>query len=228
MILESGLCCFGIIAAIAILAIIYLFTIYNRLVTLRNNIDKAWANIDVMLKQRYDLVPNLVQAVQGYMKHEKQVFEDIAALRASFMGAGGPAEKAKANDALSGALKTIFAVSENYPDLKASTNFLELQKQLTVLENQIADRREFYNDSVLLYNNRIKSVPDTIIASAFGFKEKEYFKAGEEEQKAVQVKMEEQPPAPQPTGPQPTTQVAKQEEPKPQSPKKQNPKTKPK
>ncbi len=174
---------------VALLGVFYVFSIYNGLISLRNNIDKAWSNIDVLLKQRYDLVPNLVETVKGYMKHERATLEEITRLRTSALSASGPAEKAKINDGMSSALKTIFAVSENYPQLKASENFIELQKQLAALENQIADRREFYNDSVMLFNTRIHSVPDNIFAGMLGMKDKEYFKATDEEKKVVEVKI---------------------------------------
>ena len=170
---------------------VYVFSVYNGLVELRNNIEKSWANIDVVLKQRSDLIPNLVEAVKGYMKYEKGTLEGITKMRAAMMSAQTPGQKAKASDAISSALKSIFAVSENYPKLQASENFLDLQKQLTAMENQIADRREFYNHSVLLYNTRINSAPDNVFASTFGFKEKEYFKAAADEKEAVKVKMDE-------------------------------------
>jgi LemA protein len=176
---------------LALLAAFYLISIYNGLIQLRNNIDKAWANIDVLLKQRSDLIPNLVESVKGYMKYEKDVLEEITRLRTSIMAASGPAEKARSSEAISSALKTIFAVAENYPKLEASQNFLELQKQLAAIENQIADRREFYNDSVLLFNTRIHSLPDAIFAGMLGFRDKEYFKVAEEEKKVAEVKMEE-------------------------------------
>jgi LemA protein len=184
------ICCGGIVFGVLALLVFYLFSVYNGLVSLRNNMDKAWANIDVLLKQRTDLIPNLVEAVKGYMKYEKQVLTDITALRTSMMSAQTPREKAVASEGISAALKTIFAVSEKYPNLKANENFLQLQNQLVAIENQIADRREFYNDAVMLYNTRIKSVPDNIIAGMFNFRESEYFKVVEEEKKPVQVKME--------------------------------------
>jgi LemA protein len=184
----SGIVCCGVLfLAGGAVVVFYLFTVYNGLVGLRNNIEKSWANVDVVLKQRSDLVPNLVDTVKGYMKHERETLEKVTKLRAEIMAYESPAKKAKASDALSAALKSIFAVAENYPVLRASENFLELQKQITALENQIADRREFYNHAVLLYNNRIKSLPDLIIASVFGFKEKEYFKAEEAEKAPVKV-----------------------------------------
>ncbi|MBU0532159.1 LemA family protein [Candidatus Micrarchaeota archaeon] len=188
--LGIGLCLGFVFVVGFILAIFYFVSVYNGLVGLRNNIDKAWANIDVLLKQRSDLIPNLVETVKGYMKHERGTLETVTKLRAQIMAHNSPAKKAKASEALTGALKSIFAVAENYPALKASENFIELQKQITAIENQIADRREFYNDSVLLYNTRIKVLPDTLLASVLGYKEKEYFKATEEEKKLVDAKFE--------------------------------------
>ena len=190
MVFEIFICCGGLAFILAIMAAFYLFSIYNGLIELRNNIDRAFANIDVLLKQRYDLIPNLVEAVKGYSKYEKGLLSDLASIRTSMMKASTPGEKAKASDALSSSLKTVFAVAESYPELKASENFMALQKQLTAMENQIADRREFYNNSVLLYNNKIKSLPDMVIANAMSLKEKEYFKATAEEQKAVEVQMD--------------------------------------
>ncbi|MFH0737015.1 MAG: LemA family protein [Candidatus Micrarchaeota archaeon] len=187
---ELAICCGFIFVVLGALALFYVFSVYNGLISLRNNIDKAWANIDVLLKQRTDLIPNLVECVKGYMKHEKGVLTELARLRTSMMEAKTPGEKAKASEGLSSALKTVFAVAENYPKLEASSNFLELQKQLSAMENQIADRREFYNDSVLLFNTRIHSVPDMAFASMMGFRDKEYFKVLEEEKKPVAVKMD--------------------------------------
>ncbi len=183
-------CCGFFVFVLALLAAFYVFSIYNGLISLRNNIDKAWANIDVLLKQRTDLIPNLVETVKGYMKHERETLTEIARLRTQMMGAHGPAEKAKASEGISSALKSIFAVAENYPKLQASENFMKLQEQLSAIENQIADRREFYNDSVMLFNTRIHSLPDTLFASMMGLKDKEYFKVSEEDKKPVQVKMD--------------------------------------
>jgi LemA protein len=183
------LCCGFFAFVLALLAGFYVFSIYNGLISLRNNIEKAWANIDVLLKQRTDLIPNLVETVKGYMKYERSVLTNITALRTSMMGATTPGEKAKASEGISAALKSIFAVAENYPQLQASQSFLKLQEQLSAMENQIADRREFYNDSVLLFNTRIHSLPDMLFASLMGLKDKEYFKVAEEEKEAVKVKL---------------------------------------
>jgi LemA protein len=193
MIEFAFLGCVGFFVVVcAILVLFYLVSIYNGLVTLRNNIDKAWANIDVLLKQRFDMIPNLVETVKGYAKYEKGVLEEVTKLRAALVSAGSPGAKAKVNDALTTSLKSIFAVAENYPKLQANENFLKLQEQLAAMENQIADRREFYNDSVLLYNTRIASLPDSIFAGMMGMTPKEYFKAEEGEKGVVQVKLDDE------------------------------------
>jgi len=176
---------FAILVA-ALLAVFYAVSVYNGIIRLRNNIGKAWSNIDVLLKQRSDLIPNLVDTVKGYMKHEKGVLAEITRLRTSVLK-GSPAEKAKASEKITESLKTLFAVAENYPKLRASENFLDLQNKLTAVENQIADRREFYNDSVLLFNTRIQMIPDSIIAALLGMKPKEYFSAKESGKKLVEV-----------------------------------------
>lgn len=184
-------CCGFIFVIVAILIAFYFVSVYNSLIFLRNQIDKAWANIDVLLKQRSDLIPNLVETVKGYMKHERTVLTEITKLRASALEAKTPGEKAKVSEAISSALKSLFAVAENYPKLQASDNFLKLQEQLAAVENQIADRREFYNDSVQLFNTRIHSIPDSILAAILGMKDFEYFKATEEEKKSIQVSFED-------------------------------------
>lgn len=182
--------CVGLIVILIVaLIIFYIFSVYNGLISLKNNIERAWANIDVLLKQRSDLIPNLVETVKGYMKHERGVLEDLTRMRAQMLSAQGPAQKAKASEALTSALRSIFAVAENYPQLRASENFLQLQNQLSSIENQIADRREFYNESVVLFNTRIHSVPDMFFASLMGFKDKEYFKATEGEKENVKVEL---------------------------------------
>lgn len=182
--------CLGFLGLIVVaLIIFYIFSVYNGLISLKNNIERAWANIDVLLKQRSDLIPNLVETVKGYMKHERGTLQEITRMRTELLSAQGPAAKAKASEALTSALKSIFAVAENYPQLRASENFLQLQNQLSSIENQIADRREFYNESVVLFNTRIHSVPDMIFASLMGFKDKEYFRATEGEKKNVKLEL---------------------------------------
>ncbi len=189
----NGICCGAICVGGLLVCGAYGFTLYNGLVELRNNTERSWANIDVVLKQRSDLIPNLVEAVKGYMKHERGTLEEITMHRGAMLGTQTLGQKAKSSDAITAGLKSIFAVSENYPQLQASENFLKLQEQLAAMENQIADRREFYNNSVVLYNTRISSLPEKLIAGPLGFGEKEYFKATEEEKEAVSVRMDEKP-----------------------------------
>ncbi len=163
-----------ILGILVFLAVIFV-VIYNGLVTLRNRVKNAWAQIDVQLKRRYDLIPNLVETVKGYAKHEKTVFENVTKARAAAINASGVADQARAENMLSGALKSLFAVAENYPDLKASQNFMMLQEELSGTENKIAYARQFYNDSVMEYNIRIQQIPYNIIAKIFGFGKEELF-----------------------------------------------------
>ncbi|MFA4983257.1 MAG: LemA family protein [Candidatus Micrarchaeia archaeon] len=177
-----------VFAGMFILAILFFILTYNFLVGKRLQIDNAWSQIDVQLKKRYDLVPNLVETVKGYAKHEKSVFENVTRARAAVMGASGIADKAKAENTLSATLKSILAVAENYPQLRANENFKMLQEELSGIENKIAYARQFYNDSVLAYNTSIQTVPANMVASIFGFTPREFFKAGESERQNVQVK----------------------------------------
>lgn len=165
----------------------YFIGIYNALVGLKNDIKKAWANIDVLLKQRTDELPKLIASVKGYMKHEKGLLEEITKARTSFMSAKTLDQKAKADSAISGALKSLFAVAENYPNLKANENFIQLQGRISGIENELSDRREFYNDSVNTFNTRIQSFPDMIIANMMALKEQEMFKVSEEDKRDVKV-----------------------------------------
>jgi len=176
----------GIVA----LVVIFLIGTYNGLVVLKTRIQEAFSGIDVQLKRRADLIPNLVETVKGYAKHEKSVFENVTKARASLMSAEGPKEKAVANNMLSGALKSLFAVAEAYPELKANENFQELQRQLTDTEDKVAYSRQFYNSNVLEYNTKTKVFPSNLIAGMFAFKEEEFFAANEEERKKVEVKFE--------------------------------------
>jgi LemA protein len=162
--------------------------IYNSLVTARNRIAEALSQIDVQLKRRTDLIPNLVETVKGFAKHEKELLENVTKARTSLMTAGSTHEKAEANNMLTDTLKSLFAVAENYPDLKSSTNFLELQTELSDTENKIAYSRQFYNSNVLDYKNKLQVFPSSIIAGVFNFKPAEFFQAGEEEKKEVKVK----------------------------------------
>lgn len=165
----------------------FVWLLYNGLVTLKTRIDEAWSGIDVQLKRRTDLIPNLVEAIKGYAVHEKSIFENVTKARSALLGASGPAAAADANNQLSSALKSLFAVAESYPDLKASRNFLELQQQLGDTEDKIAYSRQFYNSNVLDYNVKIKVFPNVMLANALGFKEAEFFKATEAEKEEVKL-----------------------------------------
>jgi LemA protein len=166
---------------------VFVWLLYNGLVTAKTRIDEAWSGIDVQLKRRTDLIPNLVETVKGYAAHEKSIFEEVSKARASLMQATSPKAAAIANDQLTTTLKSLFAVAENYPDLKASQNFLNLQQQLGDTEDKIAYSRQFYNSNVLDYNVKIKVFPNVLLANLLGFKEVEFFKAEEEEKKEVKV-----------------------------------------
>ena len=175
-----------IILAILVIAVI---SIYNKLVRLRNTVKSSWSDIDVQLKKRFDLVPNLVETVKGYAAHEKSVFEKVTQARSMAMQATSPAEMAKAENMLRDTLKSLFAVAEAYPDLKANTNFLQLQLQLQELENTIESARRYYNAVVRDFNTLIESFPSNLIASQFNFKQEEFFQleAPSEERKPVKV-----------------------------------------
>lgn len=178
-----------IIIIIIVAIVLWVIAVFNGLVTLKNRAKEAWADIDVQLKRRYDLIPNLVETVKGYAAHEKEIFEKVTQARVSAMSAQGTAQRAEAENALSGTLKSLFAVAENYPDLKASTNFLELQNELTDTEDKIQAARRFYNTNVRDLNIKIESFPANLIANSFGFKEMELFQtASEAEQQPVAVK----------------------------------------
>jgi len=172
-----------IIAAVLVLAVVF---IYNSLVRLRVRVKNAWAQIDVQLKRRYDLIPNLVSAVKGYMKHEKGVLEEVTKARTSLMS-GSIDKRAKASNQITEALKSIFAVAENYPQLKANENFMQLQEELSGTESKIAYSRQFYNDSVMSYNESLQVFPKNLFAKMFGFKQEEFFGTEEKERKNVKV-----------------------------------------
>jgi LemA protein len=178
-----------VILIIIAIVIISGIVIYNKLVRLKNTVKSSWSDIDVQLKKRFDLVPNLVEAVKGYASHEKSVFEKVTQARSMAMQASSPAEMAKAENMLRDTLKSLFAVAEAYPELKANTNFLQLQSQLQELENNIEYARRYYNAVVRDYNILIESFPSNLIASGFGFKEEQLFQleAPETERKAVKV-----------------------------------------
>src|SRR5436309_7754257 len=180
------------VAVIVIVVLVALFLLffwlgYNGLVKRRNQVDNAWSQIDVQLKRRHDLIPNLVETVKGYAAHERGTFEAVTNARANAINATGPAQQAQAENVLSGALKSLFAVAEAYPDLKANQNFLSLQEELTSTEDRIAYARQFYNDSVLSYNTQIQRFPTVILAGMFHFEKRDYFDAAPEETEPVQV-----------------------------------------
>ena len=168
---------------------VYFITIYNSLVRLRNDLEKAWANIDVLLKQRHDELPKLIETCKGYMQYERQTLQLITGARTAFMKANTVAEKAQADSFLSGALKSLFAVAESYPELKADNNFMQLQNRISELEEKIADRREFFNDDVNTYNIRIQQLPDVFIAHMLNLQHKDLFRVAEEDCRDVEVKV---------------------------------------
>ena len=176
-----------ILIVIIIIILVAIVAIYNGLVTARNKVKNAWAQIDVQLNRRADLIPNLVETVKGYAGHESSVFEDVTAARAGLMNANGVKEIGEANNQLSNTLKTLFAVAENYPELKANENFKELQAQLAQTEDKIAYSRQFYNDSVMMYNNKCQTFPSNIFAGMFGFKEADFFEAAGEARSVPKV-----------------------------------------
>lgn len=174
-----------VIAVVVVLG--FLWMSYNGLVTARARVEEAWSGIDVQLKRRIDLIPNLVETVKGYAKHEKDVFAQVTAARSALMGAKTPEGQAEANNMLTGALKSLFAVAEAYPDLKANANFQDLQRQIGDTEDKIAYSRQFYNSTVLDYNVKASTFPTMLIARWMGFGPKEFFKASDEDRKEVKV-----------------------------------------
>ena len=171
--------------------VLFAIIIYNELVRLRNDNDRAWANIDVLLKQRHDEVPNLVETVKGYMHHEKETLLAVTQARAAAVGANTVGEKARADLFLAGALRGLFGVAENYPQLKANENFLKLQGRISDLEERIADRREFFNNDVNVYNTRIRQVPEVFFARLFRMHRREMFQVSDEDRRAILVKFEQ-------------------------------------
>ncbi len=171
--------------AIIIVVGFWFIITYNRLITLKNRVKEAWADIDVQLKRRHDLIPNLIETVKGYAAHEKELFEKVTAARAKAIGAQSVKEKGEAENVLSGALKSLFAVSESYPQLRASENFLELQRELTDTEDKIQAARRFYNTNVRDMNTKIESFPTNVVSSVFSFKAAEFFEIGEAAEREV-------------------------------------------
>ncbi len=177
-----------IILVLVVIAVVgFVWFVYNSLIVAKMRVSEAFSQIDVQLKRRTDLIPNLVETVKGYAKHEKELFEKVTEARASLVSAKGPAEKADANNQLTQGLKSIFAVAENYPDLKASKNFMELQEELSDTENKIAYSRQFYNSTVMDYNTKLTIFPNVFLARMFNLKPAEFFGATETERQAVKV-----------------------------------------
>ena len=178
---------FWIVLGIVVLVLLYGVLAFNSLVRLRNRTDNGWSQIDVQLRRRYDLIPNLVQTVQGYAAHEKELFEHVAEARSRGMGATNVADQAQAENMITAGLGRLMAVAEQYPDLKANQNFLALQEELTGTESKIAYARQFYNDSVLSYNNKLQTFPRNVIAGMFSFEKREYFEGDPEATGPVRV-----------------------------------------
>jgi LemA protein len=176
-----------VIVVIVVLIGLFFWLGFNGLVKRRNAVDNAWSQIDVQLKRRHDLIPNLVETVKGYAAHERGTFEAVTNARANAINAQSPAEQAQAENVLSGALKSLFAVAEAYPDLKANQNFLNLQEELTSSEDRVAYARQYYNDSVLSYNTQIQKFPTVLLAGMFHFEKREFFDAAPEETETPQV-----------------------------------------
>jgi len=172
-----------IVGGLLLLVILWWVGVYNMLIRLRNRVREAWAQIDVQLKRRYDLIPNLVNTVKGYAKHEKELFENVTKARANAIAAGSVGQQAQAENMLTGALRSIFAVAENYPELKANQNFLSLQEELSATENKISFARQHYNESVRAFNTRIQMVPNNIVAGMANFKQEEMFELEDQAQR---------------------------------------------
>ncbi len=177
-----------ILLIFVVLIFLFFVSTYNSLVQLRNKVKDQFSQIDVQLKKRADLIPNLVETVKGYAKHEKGTLEDVIKARNTYLSAGSPDEKMKSSGELTQAINKLFALAESYPDLKANENFLDLQKQLKEVEDKISYARQFYNDTVLMYNNKIEMFPSNFIASLFHFEKENFFEATEDERKNVEVK----------------------------------------
>ena len=176
-----------IILGIIAVLLLWFIIVYNSLVRVHNQVKNAWAQIDVQLKRRADLIPNLIESVKGYMKHEKGVLTEVTKARTAMMSAETPTKKAEANNMLTGALKSLFAVSENYPDLKANENFLQLQEELVGTENKVAYSRQHYNDMVMRYNTKLEVFPNNVLSSAMNFAKRDSFEADDVDKKPVKV-----------------------------------------
>ncbi len=177
-----------ILIIVGILIFFWAISVYNKLIALRNRVKDQWAQIDVQLKRRFDLIPNLVETVKGYTKHESETLEAVIKARNTYVSATLPEDQMKADGELTKAISKLFALTESYPELKANTNFQALQQELTETESKIASARQFYNDTVMVYNNKVAMVPSNIIASLFRFEKEAFFEANETERQNVQVK----------------------------------------
>ena len=177
-----------ILIIVGILIVFRAISVYNKLIALRNRVKDQWAQIDVQLKRRFDLIPNLVETVKGYTKHESETLEAVIKARNTYVSATLPEDQMKADGELTKAISKLFALTESYPELKANTNFQALQQELTETESKIASARQFYNDTVMVYNNKVDMVPSNIIASLFKFEKEAFFEANETERQNVQVK----------------------------------------
>lgn len=181
---------FYIIGGLIVLIILFVWSLYNALITLKMRIDEAWSQIDVQLKRRADLIPNLVETVKGYAKHEKSIMTAVTDAHKAMLGAKSMDSKAKANEALSGALGKLLAIAENYPQLKANDGFIQLQKELSDTEDKVAYSRQYYNSSVLEFNTKIQIFPNSLLATGLGFKSKDFFGTSEADRKPTKVNFE--------------------------------------
>ncbi|MBN2306506.1 LemA family protein [Candidatus Peregrinibacteria bacterium] len=204
---------FMILTVAIIVVVVFTVSIYNKLVKMRNHADEAWSDIDVQLKRRYNLIPNIVETVKGYAEHEEGVFTKVTEARSNAINAGNLKEQAKAEDMLSGALKSLFAVAENYPELKANENFMQLQNELVDTEDKIQAARRFYNGTVRDYNTKLQQFPNNIVAGMFKFEVKEFFEVEDEKQKeVVKVSFEKKEPVPVAAPAAPVEEAPKKEE----------------
>ena len=185
--MSTGTIVIIVIVGILLFLVFYVIGIYNKLVNARNKVENQFSQVDIQLKRRADLIPNLVETVKGYAKHEKEAFTDVIEARNKALSAGSVNEKIEANNELTGALNKLFALAEAYPELKANENFLSLQADLKDTEDKITYARQFYNDSVMVYNNKIQMFPSSLVAGIFGFKLETFFEAGENEKENVKV-----------------------------------------
>lgn len=185
--MKTGTIILIVVIAIIVLLILWVIATYNSLISFRNRVRDAWSQIDVQLKRRFDLIPNLVETVKGYTKHESETLENVIKARNTYLSATLPEDQLKADGELTKAVNKLFALTESYPDLKANTNFTDLQNQLKETENKIAMSRQFYNDIVMQYNNKVEMVPSNIVANIFKFKKEAFFEAAEPERENVKV-----------------------------------------